>query len=71
MGGHSIGPGVLELRTVVASVLSESLDKPFPWAAAICCGNTGLTRALWLRVAGISGFDDLDAPYCETHGPGR
>ena len=57
MGGHSIGPGVLELRTVVASVLSESLDKPFPWAVGFFFGNAELSMELWNVIAGISGFD--------------
>ena len=58
MGGHSIGPGVLKLRTVVASVLSESLDKPFPWAIGFLFGNTELSLESWTVISGISRFDD-------------
>ena len=50
--------------------LAESLEKSFPWTVGFFFGNTELSLELWNVIAGISGFDDLGAPYCETHGPG-
>ena len=51
--GEATGGGVL-----MAAALSESLDKPFPWAVGFFFGNTELSLELWNVIAGISGFDD-------------
>ena len=50
--------GILQAGNVVAVVLAESLDKPFPWAVGFLFGNTELSLELWNIIAGISGFDD-------------
>ena len=53
-----VGSWVLRSRNVVATALSESLDKPFPWAVGFFFGNPELSMELWFIIAGISGFDD-------------
>ena len=53
-----VGYWVLQAGNVVATVLDESLHKPFPWAVGFFFGDTELSLELWNVIAGGSGFDD-------------
>jgi len=43
---------VLRSGNVVAAVLAESLDKPFPWAVGFFFGNTQRSMELWTEITG-------------------
>ena len=39
-------------------VITESLERSYPWAVGFFFGNTELSLELWTVISGISGFDD-------------
>jgi len=49
---------VLEASNVVATAISESLDKSEEWSVGFFFGNPELALDLWTVISGISGFDD-------------
>ena len=47
----------MESGNVVAVALSESLDKPFPWAVGFFFGNTELSLEPWEFISVVARFD--------------
>ena len=52
-----VGHDVLRSGNGVATTLSESLDKSFPWAVGFLYGSTQLSMGLWTVILVVSGLD--------------
>jgi hypothetical protein len=55
---RAASPDTLKSRSVVATAIAESPDKPYLWAVGLFLDNTKLSMEFWTRIAGISGFGD-------------